>query len=232
MSREDSQIAILYFSQSAKVDGIKKRWFECHDNRNQELSRSLSAATIQFLERTGLPIYHYHEGNQHGETFGARIANAFENVLNKGYSAVVAVGNDSPDLQKVDFDRIIDELKLGNCVLGPSLRGGTYLIGLTKSSFQKLQFERLPWQSRHLFTSLKKSMVDAKNKVVQLTALRDINSFQDVLAQIRKRDVIKWLLRFLKSLCYYVHLRYSRSQPLSVAPIRAKNQLRGPPYLR
>ena len=230
MDKSIKNIYLKYFVRSL-VDGLKKRWFGHCDDRNSGLSRSFSAATIQFLERTGFPIHHYHEGNQHGETFGARIANAFEEIFNKGYDAVVAVGNDSPGLQKVDFEQVTHELAVGNCVLGPSLRGGTYLIGLTKSSFRKLQFEGLPWQSRHLFTSLNKIIVHAKNNVVRLAALRDINSFHDVLAQIKKGDIVGWLLRFLIFLIDYLHLRCITSPPLTVTPILEKNQLRGPPYL-
>ncbi len=67
---------------------------------------------------------------QSGKGFGERLENALETLAGLGYSEVVVVGRDCPELSRDligEAFRLLDRHRL---VLGPDHRGGCYLIGL------------------------------------------------------------------------------------------------------
>lgn len=190
-----SNIALIFFSQSAELESRRKRWFRsAHRNRNWSLANSLVIQSSQVVYESGLAVFHYHEGNQEGNSFGERLANAFAEVFELGYQAVVAVGNDIPELYKTDWQFVVQELTNGRCVLGPSSRGGSYLIGLTHEAFQRKKFQALPWQTRQLFAALQQ-FCSLESGPAILEQLADVNSFDDILALFRKRSLRKcWRL--------------------------------------
>ncbi len=197
MKSKFSNIALIYFSQSAELESRRKRWFRSvHRNRNLSLANSLVLQSSQVVYESGLAVFHYHEGNQKGNSFGERLANAFAEVFELGYQAVVAVGNDIPELYKTDWQFVVRELTDGRCVLGPSSRGGSYLIGLTRAAFVRKSFQILPWQTRQLFAALKQFCSSDACPAI-LEQLADVNSFDDILALFRKRSLKKcWRLLF------------------------------------
>lgn len=179
----NSTTAILFFSKRSSEDAKTKNWFtQGHDQKNKQLAKQLISKTSQSLHQVGLPVFHFHEGNQIGNSFGERLANAFQELYNKGFQSVIAVGNDSPDIIDLDWKAIESNLANGNAVLGKSIRGGAYLIGLGAQDFDIKQFQNLPWQSNELYAALKGSL--SVSSINELAILRDINSIH---------DLIKWL---------------------------------------
>ncbi|MEM1407542.1 MAG: DUF2064 domain-containing protein, partial [Bacteroidota bacterium] len=158
-------------------------------------------------------------------------ANAIEGVFHKGYEGVIAVGNDSPELGKTHFDDAVYSLAQGQCVLGPSLRGGTYLIGLTKASFSKEPFQNLPWQGSGLFKSLKHHLQAGNHEVLQLKKMRDINSFHDILAIFKDASFPLKLVRFLRFLVSKPYRIDYRHTPIHSKPFLCQSALRAPPIL-
>ncbi|MEM1407411.1 MAG: DUF2064 domain-containing protein, partial [Bacteroidota bacterium] len=116
----NSHIAILFFSRSPWEEANQKKWLPHKSQANLQVARCLSKQISEVLEKTRLAVFHFHEGNQIGHTFGERLANAIEGVFHKGYEGVIAVGNDSPELGKTHFDDAVYSLAQGQCVLGPS----------------------------------------------------------------------------------------------------------------
>ncbi len=193
-----SKLAILFFSRNSRFECEQKRWFAGSGRgRNQAIATALIAHSLKAVQASGLPVYRYHEGNQRGNTFGERLANAYEDLFNLGYSGVIAVGNDTPQLSAIDWQEATSPLKAGHCVLGASLRGGAYIIGITAASFNKDIFQNLPWQTSSLFQGLESFCARSGNQPCLLPALRDINTFHDLLALIRVKGIDRGFNRFI-----------------------------------
>jgi hypothetical protein len=176
----DQSVAILYFSRHASSDAQQKAWFGNLSQKNKKLSTALIQQSWNAIQEANLPIFHFHEGNQEGNTFGERLSNAFSVLYEKGFEAVIAVGNDCPEISQLDWNQIRTDLKSANNVLGKSIRGGAYLLGITSENFQKEAFENLPWQSNQLFDSLLDQLKTTSSDVIELQVLRDINTFFDI----------------------------------------------------
>ncbi|WNJ20010.1 DUF2064 domain-containing protein [Pontibacter sp. G13] len=193
-------IAILYFSRNARQEATAKSWLGHRSSRNETIAKALIDRTACTLQATGLPVFRFHEGNQQGETFGEKLVHAYQALFEQGFEAVISVGNDTPDLDQVDWDQIAERLARGELIIGPTVRGGTYLMGLTQSAFDAEQFLELPWQSRHLCEALVTSLHEAGHFLHELPHFRDLNSLQDLFRYIREhvqRDSTRRLLHRL-----------------------------------
>lgn len=81
--------------------------------------------------------------DQRGRLLGERLEKTFRQVFQEGYKEVVIIGIDSPSLPKKTLDRAFKVLHKKDVVLGPTLDGGYYLLGLVKLHPQL--FEGIPW---------------------------------------------------------------------------------------
>lgn len=152
-------------------------------------------------KKSKLPFFHFHEGKQVGNTFGERIANAYQELFNQGFDAVIAIGNDTPGQECIDWDHAVSQLNAGNCVLGPSQRGGAYLIGVTKEVFQQGSFAQLSWQTNQLFATLEVYCRKSSSEPTILPCLLDANSAADLdtIISDQKLDATfrKWIASLL-----------------------------------
>jgi rSAM/selenodomain-associated transferase 1 len=84
---------------------------------------------------------------QRGQDLGARLLAAFED-LGAGTRPVVLVGADHPDLPRREVDDAFAALGSSDLVLGPTLDGGYYLIGLNRPVTEL--FHDMPWSTPDL----------------------------------------------------------------------------------
>lgn len=177
--------AILVFANSAKRDSsIKKIGVDA------ALFETLTTQTLEITKASGLPYYHFSEKEQHGNTFGERFTHALLSVFDKGYTNVIAIGNDSPQLKTQHLLKAYRLLQHGKSVLGPSMDGGFYLVGLNSNHFDREQFQALPWQSPSLLRKTQTYFASKGHLAALLNVMIDVDS---------KRD-IKRLLNFTKTL--------------------------------
>ena len=176
--KQQNNIALIFFSRKQVDEAKHKSWFREH-SKNHELASLLIDRAHSTVLNSGIPMYHFHEGNQKGNTFGERIANAYQEIFDLGYERVISVGNDCPELNNLNWQEISDDLAKGKSVLGPDTRGGAYLIGIHKTSFDKVLFENLSWQKNTLYKEL---VSFCKNTTIltELEQYRDINSIYDI----------------------------------------------------
>ncbi len=99
--------------------------------------------------------------------------------------AVILLGSDSPDLPLRYLEQAITWLQDCDLVLGPSLDGGVYLIGLT-SCPQQL-FRGIPWSSSGVFKALSTRACQLGLTVRLLPPWRDVDTLVDVVAWQRRR---------------------------------------------
>ena len=69
---------------------------------------------------------------QEGSSLGERLENAFGSLFARDDAPACVIGSDSPDLPLVYIKRTFIKLKHRDVVLGPSLGGGYYLVGLKR----------------------------------------------------------------------------------------------------
>ncbi|MEM8894550.1 MAG: DUF2064 domain-containing protein [Bacteroidota bacterium] len=216
-------VAILFFSRSELEESQSKELLKGKDAiRNRHLFKALERRTLQVIEKSKLPVYHLNENQQIGATFGERLANAFEKVFSSGYDSVICVGNDASDLNHVNWILLTEELSQGKNVIGPDLRQGAYLIGITKECFNKSVFQQLRWQTSYLINDLRGYCKEH----IELIHVRDINTSKDLTRAMSSMRLLRYLII---NICHYDLFLY----PLvlhKLQNIARIVSLRAPPY--
>ncbi len=225
-----SSTAILLFSHRPAREWSNKQFVPGDYATSAQVAHTLHTHTVQTVHRSGYPVIEVDDAAQRGETFGARLANAFADAFDAGYDRVIAVGGDCPTLHEINWDAVHTRLGSGQPVIGPTLGGGTYLIGLHRSHFNAQALADLPWQSPQLGAALQYHLRNAHGPVAVLTSRRDVNTVRDLVALLRQtphpaRPLADRLRRVLgwgtPSLC--TSLRWTH------APQSAAASVRGPP---
>ena len=195
MIQNQKQTAILLFAYSSEKEANRKVF-----DKSEQLFEQLNQKTLVKAQKTGIHVFVITEKEQIGVTFGERFANAIQEAFNKGYSQVITIGNDSPNLKTHHLLKTLDYLQKGNAVLGPSFDGGTYLIALKKEHFSKEVFKSITWNTCKVFSELKKHLTQQNINVEQLGYLADIDSKEDLLFFINQfSKSFSLLKRFLIS---------------------------------
>lgn len=144
------------------------------------LFQTLTQETLQKAKKTGLPCFHISEKEQTGNSFGERFTNAIQTVFEEGFENIITIGNDTPQLKTTHLLKTKAALEAGETVLGPSLDGGFYLMGIHKSNFDKETFKRLPWQRFSLFNRISSLLEQTDSLLYHLPVLSDIDTIKDV----------------------------------------------------
>ena len=199
-----SNTAILVFAHSAKHEASQKKF-----QKSDLLFSELNKQTIAKVKRSGLPYFVFTEKEQTGADFGHRFANAIQAVYDKGYDNIITVGNDTPHLKTSQLKLTAEKLKTAPVVLGPSVDGGFYLMGLRKSHFNAESFISLPWKTRRL-TQFISDLAEAKNiEIIKLNVLADIDSSSDIFTVLKSRKSLNIrLISLLLSLIFNPKSRF------------------------
>ncbi|QLG45222.1 TIGR04282 family arsenosugar biosynthesis glycosyltransferase [Costertonia aggregata] len=188
--------AILIFANSATEDAKQKAI-----PNTDTLFRELTKHTLREVQKTNIPYFHYTEKEQTGNSFGERFTNAIQSVFDLGFERIITIGNDTPQLKATHLVEAEKALRENKTVLGPSLDGGFYLMGLHKSNFDIDIFKRLPWQRFSLWNRISDVLKNTDCSIHSLPVLSDIDSLSDIqrLNAFRK-SISKTLLKILSLL--------------------------------
>ncbi|WP_298310485.1 DUF2064 domain-containing protein [uncultured Aquimarina sp.] len=167
--------AVLVFVNSSKEELLHKPIIG-----GEKLFTELTKKTMQVVESSGLPFFVFTEKRQTGKTFGERFVNAIQATYDLGFENIITIGNDTPHLKKHHLLESAKQLQNNKFVLGPSVDGGFYLMGLHKSQFNINTFLKLPWQSKHLAKSISFLIKNTEIEVAQLEVLYDIDTVDDL----------------------------------------------------
>ena len=171
----EQKTAILVFAHSAKEE-IRRKGI----SKGLDLFSELNARILAEVKKTELPYFHLSEELQTGQTFGQRFANAIALVFANGFERVIAIGNDSPQLKSRHLLVAEDCLNQGKSVVGPSLDGGFYLLGLKKEHFDKAIFTQFSWQKTSLLREITSYLNQLGVFTEKLNYLFDIDSAHDI----------------------------------------------------
>lgn len=109
---------------------------------------------------------------------GQRIDRILRRAL-RDCPAAIAVGADSPGLTTAHLTAALDGLKLNDAVIGPSLDGGFYLLGLKRC--HSGLFRSIPWSSEQTCQVLRSNLRKEKFAVAELDPLCDVDEPGDLL---------------------------------------------------
>jgi len=119
------------------------------------------------------------ELQQEGD-LGDRMRQAFEHGFEQGYKHICLIGSDCYELSDEIIAEALEKLRMVDMVLGPSLDGGYYLIGL-RTLYPEL-FQNKQWSTD---TVLQSTLQDAKNKKISfalLPTLTDVDEEKDLIS--------------------------------------------------
>ena len=113
---------------------------------------------------------------QKGNDLGERMQHAFEMAFKEGYEKVVIVGSDLFDLKAVHIENAFKALENHDLVIGPSLDGGYYLLGM--KVLHPAVFKNKQWGTDSVLETTLKNLEQENVKLLE--ALNDIDTFDDL----------------------------------------------------
>ena len=228
MSNLHNNTAILVFSRSAEAESREKS-LAFDARKAASVAQLMIDQTRKIVESTEISYFLFTEKQQVGSNFGERIANAFDTLFTKGFTNVIGIGNDCLTLSKTDLLKAAHALNTGtNAVLGKTTDGGAYLIGLEKTTFDTLDFQKIAWQTPSVFDAFSSLLTEKNLKIVCLTEKTDIDSFEQWATifntiPLRLKKALLRLFLFLKTFFF------TKIQTLSLGFTPIAGLLRAPP---
>lgn len=123
---------------------------------------------------------------------GKRMKHAFEKEFAKGYTSIVIIGTDCPEIDDASISLAFKLLEDKDVVLGPADDGGYYLLGL--STMYNELFDDIAWSTSTVF----QSTVDRVHKLSLSLGLTAKKQDIDTLDDLKKSDFGKvhfpWLI--------------------------------------
>jgi len=129
-----------------------------------------------------VPGYH----PQRGTDLGSRMKNAFVEMFAQGYSKVLLLGSDSPDLPAKYMADAWRFLKRQDAVLGPTEDGGYYLLGFERNAFDDRVFKGIEWSSDAVCRQTIEIMAGVGVRFRQLAAWYDVDRPEDLREMYRR----------------------------------------------
>jgi len=123
--------------------------------------------------RFNIPIW-----GQVGPDLGSRMAHAFQLALGSPYQSAIIIGTDIPGITVSLISTALKNLQNHDIVVGPTVDGGYYLIGL-RSPVPEL-FEQIPWSTDQVLSLTKEKAQSLRLSVKVLPMLRDLDTMEDL----------------------------------------------------
>ena len=109
---------------------------------------------------------------------GRRMHYFFDDAFRNGAQRAVLIGSDTPNLPLGIVQQAMSALDNVDVVLGPSLDGGYYLIGLAHDI--PSIFDDISWSTPHVWQQTVERLVDLRLPFVQLAPWYDVDEFDDL----------------------------------------------------
>jgi hypothetical protein len=207
--------ALLIFAHSDKAQSALKP-IAYNKKQNEALWHKMNERAVALVQKTKLPYFISDESSQQGLSFGDKLSHAIQSVLDRGYDKVIVLGNDSPGLRLNHLQKAYLELQDKSVVLGPDFKGGTYLTGISKVSFNKEAFAKIDWQTTKVFDQLQVLYSEVKLGII--APLTDCNTkidfdklFLDLPFYCTFKSVLASLLFYATSILSFLKYCYTNA---------------------
>ncbi|WP_107038854.1 DUF2064 domain-containing protein [Brumimicrobium mesophilum] len=179
--KDISKIAVLLFVRSAYEESKHKQLIKGESSKNVQLFQYLNKRIVNTVKQTQYDYFVIDSTNQHGETFAERFKNAFKSIFEKGYDAVISLGNDTPQVTNQTLYDVVHQFEKHDVVVGKTNQGGAYTIGLTKYAFSKCSFEAVDWSTNHVVESIEERAIFQGSSYIQLkTVYTELSTHSDL----------------------------------------------------
>lgn len=121
---------------------------------------------------------------------GARLTEAFAESFAGGARKVIVIGCDCPQLSKDTVVSSFSALEHADTVLGPTVDGGYYLLGLKES--RPSLFRDIPWSTEKVFEKTLNILKFQTLSYISLDAFSDVDTLEDY-ERVRHLDSLKHL---------------------------------------
>ncbi len=115
---------------------------------------------------------------QHGTDLGARMAHAFQEVIELGYQSVCIIGSDCYELNSQGIEQAFKALETNDAVVGPTFDGGYYLLGMNQ--FHRPLFQNKTWSTDSVYPDTIQDFQNLKLSYFDLEKLSDIDEEKDL----------------------------------------------------
>ncbi len=189
--------AVLLFAKAPRLGRVKTRLAaDLGDEAALRLYREIGARVAAGVgERYALTVWHdppeardemrawlgeHPYLPQQGRDLGERLSHAFAWHFAKGDGPVIVIGADAPDVSGATVAEAERHLGASDVVIGPSVDGGYYLVGLRAPS--PTVFEGIPWSTDRVFSVTVARCRACHLRVQVLAVLRDLDTAADLEA--------------------------------------------------
>jgi rSAM/selenodomain-associated transferase 1 len=149
-----------------KDKNFKRLIFYTPQDKGKEIKKWIGSDGLEFR-------------HQKGRDLGERLCNAFRFALGRsGARRIVAIGTDSPLIDRGVVNAAFKALETKQCVLGPALDGGYYLIGL--SSIEREVFKGINWGTKNVFTQTLNKLKKAGISYSLIDSSFDVDTYDDI----------------------------------------------------
>ena len=118
----------------------------------------------------------FHKRLQGGYSLGQRMKSALDEVLQQHNKAIL-IGSDCPGITYELIQVGFDMLRHNDVVLGPSMDGGYYLIGM--SELHGDLFKKIPWSTEQVLPITRTKLKELDLRWDELPVLSDIDTVSD-----------------------------------------------------
>ncbi|HTE23839.1 TIGR04282 family arsenosugar biosynthesis glycosyltransferase [Flavitalea sp.] len=122
----------------------------------------------------------YSKKLQSGAGLGEKMKNAFSDLFTQGYSRVLIIGTDCPELSPAIITAAFDSLNNHDIVIGPARDGGYYLLGM-KKLYPGL-FDNISWSTDQVLQQTLLACAQSRLSNLLMEELSDIDTEKDLLA--------------------------------------------------
>lgn len=228
MSAAPSRTAILLFTRPAGEEAAHKS-FGAGRQADAAVAAQLIAHATAMARLVGMDFLCVESGAQGEGTFGLRLAAALRYGFGRGYERLVVIGNDCPQLTPALLREAVRGLETSDAVLGPSLDGGAYLIGVRRPFFEADAWAALPWQTATLGAALARYFRRAGARVSTLRPLADVDNAHDLARALRQLPPAAFRRRLRRLLAARRAAQPVLRPRLRPAAVAAPLPQRGPP---
>lgn len=116
--------------------------------------------------------------DQKGRDLGERMAGAFHELKKQGFRKILIIGSDLPTLPISHLKQAFRLLRQQEVVIGPSLDGGYYLIGISQRV--PAIFDGIPWSTERVFVMTMEKILKAKLSCGLLPFWYDVDRPEDL----------------------------------------------------
>jgi rSAM/selenodomain-associated transferase 1 len=169
-------------------------------------ARERARVELWYDDERGAAHYFAHEfpplvQAQAGGDLGVKMRDAFERSFADGAQRVIIMGSDVPTLPETVLNAAIDGLREAELVIGPTLDGGYYLIGLTAPAWSRARalFQDIEWSSRTVFRSTVDKAARIGLDMRVLPGWYDVDTIEDVRQALldaqADSNLVRWATR-------------------------------------